>query len=244
MGNELVSNSDRREFLKQAAGSVIAASMPARSYARIIGANDRIHLAQLGCGGRSAGHVHMVQLANKQTPVETIAVCDIWSLARDARAEQVKATFNLEPRKYKYSEEMLANKDIDGVMIATGDFQHAKLCADVVHAGKDCYVEKPWPFANVLSEAKQARDVVKASKQVVQMGTQHRSQPYPLAVRDLIRSWPHRPNRSHRTGMECKCAAVALRERRYRKRPLQRQRERPVREYDTGREVKVALQRR
>ena len=44
------------------------------------------------------------------------------------------------------------------------------------------------PFANVLSEAKAARDAVKASKQVVQMGSQHRSQPYQLAVRDIIRS--------------------------------------------------------
>ncbi len=56
----------------------------------------------------------------------------------------------------------------------------------MVKAGKDCYVEKP--FANVLSEAKEARKTVKESKQVVQMGTQHRSQPYPLAVRDIIRS--------------------------------------------------------
>ena len=76
--------------------------------------------------------------------------------------------------------------DIDGVMIATGDFQHAKLCAEVVRAGKDCYVEKP--FANVLAEAKETRDVVKQSRQIVQMGTQHRSQPYPLAVRDIMRS--------------------------------------------------------
>src|SRR5579859_379069 len=81
---------------------------------------------------------------------------------------------------------MLSRNEIDGVMIATGDFQHAKLCIDVVNAGKDCYVEKP--FANVLSEAKQARDVVKASSQIVQVGTQHRGQPYNLAVRDLIRS--------------------------------------------------------
>ena len=81
---------------------------------------------------------------------------------------------------------MLALKDLDGVMIATGDFQHAKLCAEVVRAGKDCYVEKP--FANVLSEAIETRDLVKQSKQIVQVGTQHRSQPYPFAVRDLIRS--------------------------------------------------------
>src|SRR6202167_5939704 len=150
--------------------------MDARAYARVLGANDRIRLGQLGCGERSQGHVRMTKLAAKQMPVETVAVCDLWSYAREHRAAQVKKAFNLEPQSYKYSEEMLARKDIDGVMIATGDFQHAKLCIEVVRAGKDCYVEKP--FANVLSEAKAARDAVKQSKEIVQVGTQHRSQPY------------------------------------------------------------------
>ncbi|HWF66953.1 MAG TPA: Gfo/Idh/MocA family oxidoreductase [Acidobacteriaceae bacterium] len=177
---------NRRTFVKGTGAAMLAASMDARSYARVLGANDRIRLGQLGCGGRSHGHVHMVQLASKQMPVETVAVCDIWSLARERRAAQVKEVFHLDPQSYKYSEDMLARKDIDGVMIATGDFQHAKLCTEVVRAGKDCYVEKP--FANVLSEAKEARDAVKASKQVVQMGSQHRSQPYQLAVRDVVRS--------------------------------------------------------
>jgi predicted dehydrogenase len=186
MADESTFATGRRKFMKQVAGTVLSAGMTARSYARVIGANDRIRVAQLGCGGRSHGHVHMVQLASKETPVETVAVCDIWSLAREQRAAQVKAAFNLDPQSYKYSEEMLANKDIDGVMIATGDFQHAKLCAEVVRAGKDCYVEKP--FANVLSEAKEARDTVKASKQMVQVGSQHRSEPYQLAVRDIVRS--------------------------------------------------------
>ena len=186
MSDESISKTGRREFLRQAAGTMIAGGLTARSYGRVMGANDRIQLAQLGCGSRSMGHVNMIQLASQQTLVETMAVCDIWSLAREARAAQVKAAFNLAPKTYKYSEEMLANKDIDGVMIATGDFQHAKLCAEVVKAGKDCYVEKP--FANVLSEAKETRDVVKASKQMVQMGSQHRSEPYQLAVRDIVRS--------------------------------------------------------
>jgi predicted dehydrogenase len=186
MADELTNGTDRRTFLKQAGGTMLVAGMTARSYARVLGANDRIQLAQLGCGGRSHGHVHMVQLASKQIPVETVAVCDIWSLARERRAAQVKQAFNLTPQAYKYSEEMLARKDIDGVMIATGDFQHAKLCTEVVRAGKDCYVEKP--FANVLSEAKEARDTVKSSKQVVQVGSQHRSEPYQLAVRDIVRS--------------------------------------------------------
>src|SRR5258707_1269822 len=177
---------DRRTFVKQVGGALLATGMDARSYARVLGANDRIRLGQLGCGDRSQGHVHMTQLAAKKVPVETVAVCDLWTLAREHRAAQVKKAFNNEPQIYKYSEQMLALKDIDGVMIATGDFQHAKLCTEVVKAGKDCYVEKP--FANVLSEAIEARDAVKQSKQIVQMGTQHRSQPYPLAVRDLLRA--------------------------------------------------------
>lgn len=179
---------DRRKFLGKA-GVVLGGSafaMAAKSYARVIGANERLRIAQLGCGGRSHGHVTMVRRAAKRTPAEVVAVCDLWSIAREKRAAQVEMLFDNKPKVYKYSEEMLANHDIDGVMIATGDHQHAKLCIEVVQAGKDCYVEKP--FANVLEEAKAARDTVKRSKQVVQVGTQHRSQAYPLAVRDIIRS--------------------------------------------------------
>ena len=160
--------------------------LSARSYSRIAGANDRIRLAQLGCGQRSAGHVRMAHMASRSTHVEVVAVCDLWTMARERRAAQVEKLFGAAPKTYQYSEQMLASADIDGVMIATGDHQHAKLCIEVVQAGKDCYVEKP--FANVLSEAKAARDAVKSSRQVVQMGTQHRSEPYPLAVRDIIAS--------------------------------------------------------
>ena len=122
----------RRTFLKGTGGMLMAAGMDARSYGRILGANDRIRLGQLGCGDRSQGHVHMVNLASKQLPVETVAVCDLWSLNRERRAAQVAKVFGAQPKQYKYSEEMLSRTDIDGVMIATGDFQHAKLCAEVV----------------------------------------------------------------------------------------------------------------
>ena len=176
---------DRRDFVKGAAAGASALAMNAHAYARILGANDRIRLGHIGCGDRSHGHVHMVQLASARTPVESVAVCDIWSHARERRAEQVGKIFG-KPLTFKYSEELLSRKDIDGVMVATADFQHAKLCTEVVRAGKDCYVEKP--FANTLADAKEARAAVKASKQVVQMGTQHRSQPYQRAVRDIIRS--------------------------------------------------------
>jgi predicted dehydrogenase len=180
---------NRRTFLQQAGSAAIAVSAvptTAQSYKRILGANDRIRLAQLGCGDRSHGHVHMAQRASEQTPVEMVAVCDLWSLARERRAAQVEKAFGQRPAAFQYHEQLLERKDIDGVMIATADFQHARLCADVVRSGKDCYVEKP--FANTLEDAKLARDAAKSSKQIVQVGTQHRSQPYPLAVRDIIRS--------------------------------------------------------
>ena len=77
--------SNRRQFLKLAG---TATALSARSYARVLGANDRIRLAQLGCGGRSRGHLRMVHMASQRTPVETVAVCDIWSLARERRAAQ------------------------------------------------------------------------------------------------------------------------------------------------------------
>ena len=70
MANHSSDGTDRRTFVKQAGAAVLAASMDARSYARILGANDRIRLGQLGCGLRSEGHVHMAQRAAKTVPVE------------------------------------------------------------------------------------------------------------------------------------------------------------------------------
>jgi len=177
---------NRRTFVQQSGIALLATGMSAQSYGRILGANDRIRLGLVGCGSRSQDLVDMAEIANKESPVDVVAVCDLWNKARERRAAQVKQQLKHDPQQYQYLEEMLSRKDIDGVMIATGDFQHAKLCIDVVQSGKDCYVEKP--FANILSEAKQARDVAKASKQIVQVGTQHRGQPYNIAVRNLIRS--------------------------------------------------------
>src|SRR6202789_2091809 len=91
---------DRRTFVQQAAGVLLATGMDARSYARVLGANDRIRLGQLGCGDRSQCQVRMTQLAAKQAPVEPVGVCDLWTLAREHRAAQVKRAFNFEPQTY------------------------------------------------------------------------------------------------------------------------------------------------
>jgi predicted dehydrogenase len=80
---------------------------------------------------------------------------------------------------------MLADPELDAVMIGTGDHQHARLLAEVVRADKDCYCEKP--MANTLDDAKLARDAVLKSNRVVQMGSQWLSDPYQHRVREMIR---------------------------------------------------------
>jgi len=183
----------RRDFIgKTATGLAGAAvitnvpSMSAASYKKVIGANDRINIAFLGCGGRSSGHQVMVKNSVKDKNLGVVAVCDIWKINREKTAARCKEYFGNDVKQFKYSEDMLKMPDLDAVMIGTGDFQHAKLLAEVVKAGKDCYCEKP--MAIDVADAKLARSAVLACNQVVQLGSQWVSDPIQLKVRDIIRS--------------------------------------------------------
>lgn len=191
----------RRNFISKAAigitGTAIAAitapvsaspanAMSATSYRRIVGANDRINIAFLGCGARSRGHQEMVKTSERDKNLGVIAVCDIWKLNREKTAANCKKMYGVDVRQFKYSEDLLMMPGLDAVMIGTGDFQHAKILAEVVNAGKDCYCEKP--MADDISEAKMVRELVLASKQVVQMGSQWLSDPTQIKVRDFVRS--------------------------------------------------------
>lgn len=175
----------RRSVIQTGAAQALL-PFTARSYSRIAGANDRIQIGEIGCGNRSAGHRQMLKLSSATDPnFDVRDVCDLWSVNRERAAGHVEKLFGKRPKTYKYSEEILADPDLDAVMIGTGDHQHARLLAEVVRAGKDCYCEKP--MANTLADAKLARDTVKAGKQVVQMGSQWLSDPYQHLVRDMIR---------------------------------------------------------
>ena len=179
----------RRDFLTRAATVAGAAALTgtAKSYSRIVGANDRIQIGQIGCSDRAFGHRNMLKMSAETDPnFDVRSVCDIWSVNREKGADHAKKLFGKRPKTFKYSEDLLADPDLDAVMIATGDHQHARILAEVVNAGKDCYCEKP--MANTLDDAKLARDAVNAGKQVVQMGSQWLSDPYQQQVRELIRS--------------------------------------------------------
>jgi len=180
-------STSRRSFLRVAAGAAgLTAATSARSYSRILGANDRIQIGFLGCGARSGGHRRMVEMSRTDKNLGVVAVCDIWTGNREKAAADCRDRFGADVEQFQYSEDMLEMKDLDAVMIATGDHQHAKLLAEVVAAGKDCYCEKP--MAEDLEDARLARDTVLGSPQVVQMGSQWVSDPVQLRVRDIVRS--------------------------------------------------------
>ena len=113
--------------------------------------------------------------------VEMIGVCDLWNANRDRAAKAAADEYGRPRRSFQYVEDLLADKDVDAVIISTADFQHAPLLRLAAEANKDAYCEKP--MANDLQEAKAARDAVLSRKLIVQIGTQHRSEPYQAAVR-------------------------------------------------------------
>jgi predicted dehydrogenase len=180
---------NRRSFIGKSAAalaSTAALSRSALSYGKIIGANDRIGLGHVGNGSRG-GDLDLIASKLKSTHhVEMNAVCDLWSGNRERAVATNTGYYGRAPRAAKNIEELLAMKEIDAVLISTPEHSHSTLLKLAVEAGKDVYVEKP--MGNVLSEVKAARNRVLNSDRIVQVGTQHRSEPYPRAAHDVVQS--------------------------------------------------------
>jgi predicted dehydrogenase len=179
----------RREFLQKSAAvaaGTAALSSSALSYSRIIGANDRIALGHIGVGVRGRELQGMAAELKTSKNVEMAAVCDLWSVNREQSVADCQKYFGRAPRAYHHASEILADDKIDAIIISTPEHSHSPLLKLVAEAGKDAYCEKP--MGNVLAEVQAARDAVLTRKNlVVQIGTQHRSEPYGVKVRDLIR---------------------------------------------------------
>src|SRR5712692_6386569 len=180
---------NRRDFLQKSAVVVAgsaALNSTALSYTRSAGANDRISLGHIGIGNRGGGLEGIVALLKDTKNVEVIAVCDLWNHNLERAVAANQEYFGKAPRALRLPQELLALKDVDAVMISTPEHSHSPMLKMTAEAGKDSYCEKP--MGNVLEEVKGARDAVLARNLIVQIGTQHRSEPYQIAVRDLIRS--------------------------------------------------------
>src|SRR5207245_6100049 len=118
--------------------------------------------------------------------VEMAAVCGLWRLHRERAVAENTRFYGRSPRAYQYLEDVLALQDVDAVIISTPEHSHSPILKMAVEAGKDAYVEKP--MGNELAEAKAARDAAMISKRIVQVGTQHRSEPHPKAARKLVQA--------------------------------------------------------
>lgn len=164
---------------------VAAGVLTAASYKRVLGANDRIQIGLIGCGDRGIRALLKGALEfREQTNIDFAAVCDIWRQHAEEAAGVVRGATGTEPKQIKAYRELLASKDIDAVIIATPDHQHATMLTDAVRAGKDAYCEKP--LAMEMKELVTCFDAVKRSDRIVQMGTQIRSLPSSMAARQWV----------------------------------------------------------
>ena len=160
----------RREFLG-AAG--LAAAQ------RLIGANDRVTVGLIGCGGRGR---YVAGLMREAPGVEFAATADVYL----PNAERAKEWAGPAARSYQDFRRLLEQKDIDAVLVATPDHWHATIAVLACQAGKDVYVEKP-----LAHNVREGRAMVKAARRynrVVQAGTQHRSSPHFREVQEIVQS--------------------------------------------------------
>ena len=181
--------SSRRSFLKlTSAGTAgLAVSASASSYARILGANDRVRVGIVGYSDRTRSSLIPAFLKHAGgMNMEIVAVSDIWSLRREEAEAQLESKIGRKPALARNNDELYERKDVDAVIVATADFQHALHAVEAVRAGRDAYVEKP--LANTMEDARAVRAAVKETGKVVQIGTQRRSASNYHAAKDFIQS--------------------------------------------------------
>jgi predicted dehydrogenase len=190
-----VPETNRRDFVKLGGAALaVAATQTAKSYAssaasyaKIVGANDRVRTGIIGCGDRMLGGDLPAFVANqKDMNFELVAVSDIWKLARERGASTVEKVAGSKVDMVRNNEELYARNDIDAVLIATADFQHARHGIEAVKNGRDAYVEKP--TAHRMDDARNFLAAVEGSKQVIAVGTQRRSTPAYIKAAEYIQS--------------------------------------------------------
>ena len=167
----------RRDFVKIGGAAVaFAATQSARSYAAIPGANDRVRVGIVGCGDRmKQALIPSFQVSAKETNFQIVAVSDIWNRRREEGAAYIQKLSGNPIDAVVNNEALYERKDIDAVMVATADFQHAQHGIQAVNAGRDAYVEKP--TAHTMEDARNFLAAVEKTGKIVQVGTQRRSTP-------------------------------------------------------------------
>ena len=166
------SQTSRRRFL----GGVIAAAaapqfIPSRVLAAETAPSRKINLGHIGTGGQGTGLLHNFLTVKEAV---SVAIADPFQARRENAGKIVKASQGHEPKLYNDFRELLADKSIDAVVIATPDHWHVPIGLAAVRAGKDVYIEKP--LGHTLSQNRALLLACQEHKRVFQYGTQQRSQ--------------------------------------------------------------------
>jgi predicted dehydrogenase len=162
----------RRSFL-------VASGLTALASTRAFGANDRLRIGVIGAGGRMGGLLNSAESSG--VPFEIVAVNDVYTPHREevkTRASAAAATLHGDYR------EVLDDKSVDAVFVATPDHWHVPIAVAAVGAGKDVYLEKP--VTHTLEEGAVLVKAVRGSRQILQCGMQQRSWSHFRNAVDLI----------------------------------------------------------
>jgi predicted dehydrogenase len=152
----------RRDFLEHTGRLAFTAA----SARRIFGANERVAIGLIGCGGRGR---HVARLMREAPGVEFSAVCDVY----EPNALNAKQWAGSQARAYGDFRRLLDRNDIDAVLVATPDHWHAIPTVLACQAGKDVYVEKP--LAHNIKEGRAMAEAARRYNRIVLTGTQQRS---------------------------------------------------------------------
>ena len=162
----------RRNFIATAAAAT------AVSASRVLGANDRLNIGLIGCGGR--GRFVARHMRDASTNVAYTAVADVYTKNADIACNWAGP----DAKSFTDFRRLLDLKDIDAVHIATPDHWHAIATVLACEAGKDVYVEKPTSLT--LREGRVMVTAARRYNRIVQVGTQHRSAPHFQKLAEMI----------------------------------------------------------
>lgn len=181
--------SSRRDFIKLAGAGVAGTALAstATSYARILGANDRVGVGIVGFSDRFRGA--LLPSFHKVAPelnFEFVALSDIWSRRRDEGSAAIEKAMGNKVALARNNEELYQNKNVEAVFVATADFQHSYHAVEAIKAGRDVYCEKP--LAHTMEDAHAIRNAVKGSDRIFAVGTQRRSSAVYKKAYDFINS--------------------------------------------------------
>src|ERR1700730_901337 len=171
---------NRREFLQASAGLALSAS---GGFAAEFADRKPPRIGLIGCGWYGKADLfRLIQVA----PVEVVSLCDVDKnmLAEAAGMVAVRQASKKKPRLYGDYRDMLKEKDLDLVLVATPDHWHALAMIAAVEAGADVYVQKPISVDVIEGQAMLAAS--RRTNRVVQVGTQRRSTPHLVEARDTI----------------------------------------------------------